>query len=160
MSKDQTLYNYRMAIDYFEDIKLHQKYRSRGYRLKEKEIISYAKKWDPNPFHIDQELAKNTPYGGLIAAGIHIEAISVKLSHQRKPRIAWIAVIGLDKLRFITPARPGDVLVLENEVIWKRTSKSDPNRGIVRYVSRLLNQRDEIVYSNVATALVAKRPKK
>jgi acyl dehydratase len=149
-----------MGIEYFEDIKLHQKYRSPGYRLKEKEIIAYAKRWDPNPFHVDPELAKNTSHGGLIASGNHIEAISVKLSHQRRPKIAWIAIMGLDKLRFVAPARPGDVLVLENEVIWKRKSKSDPNRGIIRYVSRLLNQRDEIVFSNVATALVARRPAK
>jgi len=149
-----------MVIDYFEDIKLHQKYRSVGYRLKEKEIIAYAKRWDPQPFHIDPELAKNTPYGGLIASGNHIEAICLKLSHQRKPRIAWIAIMGLDKLRFVAPARPGDVLVLENEVIWKRKSKSDPNRGIIRYASRLLNQRNEIVFSNIATALIAKRPVK
>ncbi len=145
-------------MDYYEDLKLHQKYRSRGYRLIEKEIIAYAKKWDPQPFHTDPELAKNTPYGGLTASGNHIQAICAKLSHQREPKIAWIASMGFDKLRYFAPARPGDILVLENEVIWKRKSKSDPNRGVVRFAARLLNQRNEIICSNIATTLVAKRP--
>ena len=65
-----------------------------------------------------------------------------------RPKIAWIAGLGLDKVRYNAPARPGDVLVLENEVIWKRKSKSDPNRGIIRYVARLVNQRNEIVLSS------------
>jgi acyl dehydratase len=145
-------------IAYFEDLKVHQKFKSSGYHLKEKDIIAYAKKWDPYPFHIDPTLAKKTPYGGLIASGNHIQAIAVKLAHQTRPKIAWMAGLGLDKLRYNAPVRPGDILFLENEVIWKRKSKSDPNTGIIRYVGRLINHRNETVFSCVATGLAARRP--
>jgi acyl dehydratase len=96
----------------------------------------------------------------LIASGSHIQAIAVKLAHQMKPKIAWIAGLGLDKVRYNAPARPDDILVLENEVIWKRKSRSDPNSGVIRYVGRLVNQRNEIVLSTTATGLVARRPAK
>jgi len=147
-----------MSTEYYEDIKLHQKYRSREYHLKEKEIIDYAKKWDPQPFHIHPEFAKNTKFGGLVASGSHLYAICMKLENEKRPRPAWIAALGLDKIRFLTPARPGDVLVFENEVIWKRESKSNSNAGIVHFAAKLINQRGEPVLTWEGTAMLEKRP--
>ena len=157
MSTDQTGYNYYISMDYFEDIKLHQMHRSRGYRLKEKEIIDYAKKWDPQPFHIDPEFAKNTKFGGLVASGAHLLAICFKLVSEREPQMAIIAGLGWEKVQFLTPARPGDVLIFEEEVVWKRESKSDPNAGIIHSTARLLNQRGEAVFTIEGTGLIQKR---
>jgi acyl dehydratase len=149
-----------MSIEYYEDIKLHQKYRSEGYHLKKKEIIDYAKKWDPQPQHIDPEQAKNTVFGGLVACGAHVIAIYTKLQGEINPKWAFVAGLGADKTRFLAPARPGDILTLENEAIWKRESKSRSNAGVVHFDIKLINQLGEIVYTSEGTGLVEKRPVK
>ena len=148
-----------MLKEYFEDINLHQRRRSREYHLTEKEIITFANQWDPQPYHVDPGFAKNTKFTGLVASGIHLVAILGKLLNERNPRPAFVAGLGLDKLRFVSPARPDDVLVLETEAIAKRESKSDPNVGIVSYACRLLNQRDEPLVTGEPTGLVEKRLK-
>jgi len=148
-----------MPTEYFEDIKLHQKRKSRGYQLSEQEIIDFAKQWDPQPFHIDHEFAKSTKFGGLSASGAHLIAICVKLGNEKNPTPAWMAGLGWDKVRFLSPARPGDVLTLEIETTSKRESKSDPNAGIVHFAGRLLNQHGEPVLAQKGSALVAKRRK-
>ncbi len=142
---------------YFEDIKPHNKQRSREYHLQEKEIIDFAKQWDPQPFHIDPEVAKNSKFGGLFASGAHLVAICYKLVTEREPKPAFIAGMGLEKAQFLTPARPGDILVFEEEVVWKRESKSDPKAGIIRSVGRLLNQHGQEVFTMEGTGLVLKR---
>jgi len=147
-----------MSVEYYEDIKLHQKYRSRGYLLTEQEIINFASEWDPQPMHIDPASAKNSSLGGVIAAATHIMAICTKLVNEKRPKPAFRPSPGWDKVRIITPARPGDVLTLEIEAVWKRRSKSRPDIGIVIYSQRLLNQRDEPVLTRKSITLVARRP--
>jgi len=145
--------------EYFEDIKLHQQYRSREYFLNEKEIIDFATVWDPQQLHIDKESAKNTKFGSLVASGIHLVAIGQKLANEMRPRPAWIAGLGWEKVQFLAPARSGDVLVLENEVIMKRESESDRSAGIVCYAARLLNQHNKLVLTYEGTALIERRHK-
>ena len=159
MSRGPTLYNGSMSTEYFEDIKLHQRYRSREYHLNEKEIIDFAKEWYPQPFYIDPEFARNAKFGGLSAAAIHLLAICAKLVNERRPRMACVASLGWDGIRFEATARPGDVLVFEDEVISKRESKSDPNAGVVRYAARLLKKHNEPVLTYEGTVLVEKRHK-
>jgi acyl dehydratase len=142
-----------MSIEYFEDIKLHQKYISRGYHLKENDIIDFARQWDPYPSHVDPGVS-----GGLFASAAQLLAIWYKLASEEDFNGAWIAGLGWDETRFLTHARPGDVLVLEKEVTWKRESKSNPNAGVIHYSVRLLNQRDEIVLTSGAPVLFQKRP--
>ena len=146
-----------MSTVYFEDIKLHQIHRSREYPLNEKEIIDFAKQWDPQPFHIDPESAKNTKFGGLIASGVHLVVIGQKLINERMPKSAFIAGLALDDFKWLAPARPGDVIVLEMEAISKRESNSNRNAGIVRYIYKLLNQRGEELLTYKGTALTQKR---
>jgi acyl dehydratase len=147
-----------VLVEYFENISLYQKDRSREYILHEKDIIDFAKKWTPQPFHMDPEYAKTTRIGSLFAAGAHLFAICAKLSAERTPRLATIAGMGIDEMRFLNPGRPGDIFVLEREVVSKRESKSDPNAGIVRYAMHLLNQREEPVLTYKIDMLVEKRP--
>ena len=148
-----------MSVEYFEDVKLHQKDRSRSYLLQETEIIDFAKKWTPQPFHIDPEYAKRTKIGGLFASGAHLFAICAKLTVERSSRPATIAGLGIDELRFLTPGRPNDLLLLEKEAISRQESNSDPNAGIVCYSMRLLNQREEPVMTYRLTLLLEKRHK-
>jgi acyl dehydratase len=147
---------------YYEDIKLHEKGRSRGYHLTEKEIIDFAKVWEPRLYHADHEFASKTKFGSVIATGNHLISIAYRLNYElsceKNPATAYIVSPGLDEIRFITPARPGDILVAETKAISKRPSKSDPHAGIVRYAWTLLNQRDELVLSLKLIAIVEKRP--
>ena len=146
-----------MSIEYFEDVELHKKHRSREFYLNEKDIIAFAEEWDPQPFHIDLESAKNSKFGGLIASGVHLIVIGQKLLNEKTPKTAWIAGLALDDFKWLAPARPGDVIVLEMEAISKRESNSNRNAGIVRYIYKLLNQRGEELLTYKGTALTQKR---
>jgi len=150
-------------LEYYEDIKLHEKYRSREYLLSEKEIIDFAKIWEPRSIHTDPESAKNTEFGGLIATGNHLMSIGVRLTYEVSCETAvptaYIVNLGWDEVRFVSPGRPGDRLIFEREVISKRDSKSRAGAGIVGYANRLINQREDLVVSYKTSALVEKRPK-
>jgi acyl dehydratase len=159
MPTGPTPYNNLMSTVYFEDMKLHQIHRSREYPLIEKDIIDFARQWDPQPFHLNPEFAKKTKFGGLSASGTHLVAICVKLGCERAPTPAWIAGLGWEKVQFLAPARPGDILIMEIETTAKRESKSDPNSGITHFSTRLLNQRGEAVLAMEGNVLVAKRPR-
>lgn len=150
------LYNELMTKEYFEDIELHQTHRLGEYLLKEQDIIDFAKKWDPLPFHTDPEFAKTTATGGLIASGFQLLAIAQGLFIGKRPT-AWLAGLGLDEVRFLAPVGPGDTLVLEVETLSKRSSKSNPKAGIVTHAFRLLNQRDEPVLTYKGAGIVEKR---
>ena len=156
-------YNEAMSLEYYEDIKLHQKYRSRGYPLTEEAIISFAKVWEPRPYHVDPDFARGTRFGSVIATGNHVISICYRLiyeiSCEKAAPTAYIAAMGLDEIRFTNAARPDDILVVELEAISKRESQSDQSAGIVRYSYSMVNQRDEQVLSFKSSALVEKRPK-
>jgi len=122
------------------------------------EIIEYAEKWDPQPRHIDPEAAKESSFGGLIASGSHIFAISVRLLVTQNPPVAVIAVVGCDKIRFTHPVRPGDVLTSYAECVEIRPSRTKADRGIVRNKVTLVNQNGEQVLSYIDTILALKRP--
>ncbi len=148
-----------MQIEYFEDIEPQQIYRSRGYTLTEKEIIDFAREWDPQPFHLDPEIARKSKLGSLCASGIHLIAICGKLMGEKKSKRAFVAGAGFEKVEFLTPARPEDVLVMEVETTMKRESKSDPRSGITKASTRLVNQQGEVVLSMESLQMIAKRPK-
>ena len=147
-----------MYPKYYEELELHKKIRSRGYLLTEPDIIDFARKFDPQPFHIDPEYARTTRFGGLFCSGVHLISISQRLMDEMSAQTAWIAGMGWDEVRFLTAGRPGDVLELETELTAKRESKSDPSRGVVHLTLKLLNQRNEVVLSYKAFGLIEKRP--
>ncbi len=143
-----------MTEEYFEEIELNNTHRSRTYPLEEKEIIRFAKEWNPEPYHIDPVAAKKSKIGSIFASGPHLIAISVKLTNEKRPRPMSVAGLGWDELRFSTPGRPGDLLVVETEAISKRLSRSNPQYGIVKYAVRLLNQNDDPVLTYSVTVMV------
>lgn len=146
-----------MNKQYFEDFVPGEVITLGSYPVSSDEILDYANKWDPQPLHMDPEAAKSTPFGGLIACGTHVFAISVRLLVTQKTPVAVIAALGLDEVRFSHPVRPGDVLTLIRECLEVRPSKSKSYRGIVRNNIRLVNQNGEQVLSYIDTILVAKR---
>ncbi|MDD5094159.1 MAG: MaoC/PaaZ C-terminal domain-containing protein [Dehalococcoidia bacterium] len=150
-----------MNLEYYEDISLAQKWKSRAYPLSQKEMVEFATVWEPRAYHVDPEFARNTKFGGLIATGNHLISIAYRLvyemSCEKTPPTAFIVGLGLDEIRFLVPARPGDILVLEREVISMRESKSNPEAGIVTYANRLLNQKEERVFTMNSSCLVERR---
>ena len=133
---------------YYDDIELGTTVRVGSYRIDAEDIVSYARRWDPLPVHVDEAAARQTIFGGLTASGSHTLAIRTLLLHRVPIQDGVIAAGGWDEVRFHKPVRPGDELWLEVAWMAKRLSASKPDRGIVTAVMKLLNQDDEVVLSH------------
>jgi acyl dehydratase len=143
----------------YEDYEIGKKILLGSHQLTSAEIIEFANKWDPVPFHTDEQAGAQSIHGGLIAAGAHIIAIRIKLIQDRGISPYVIATMGWDKVRFIKPGRPGDTLSLSFECIEKRLSNSRPNCGIVTMYFEMTNQNNILILSLNDTILVQKRYK-
>jgi len=133
---------------YYDDIELGTTVRVGSYRIDAEDIVSYARRWDPLPVHVDEAAARQTIFGGLTASGSHTLAIRTLLLHRVPIQDGVIAAGGWDEVRFHKPVRPGDELWLEVTWTAKRLSASRPDRGIVTASMKLLNQDDEVVLSH------------
>jgi acyl dehydratase len=110
------------------------------------EIIAFAQRYDPQPFHLDPEAARQSPYGGLIASGWHTAALAMRmLVDGFLPRAASLGSPGVDELRWLQPVRPGDTLSVRVEILEARRSRSKPEQGIVRTRVEVLNQTGTVV---------------
>src|SRR5439155_19897157 len=115
---------YGMKELYFEDFHVGDRFRSSEYTMTESEMIEFARRFDPQPFHIDPEAAKRSVFGGLIASGWHTAAIAMRLRTQSEIRVAGGMIgMGVDELRWPRPVRSGDTIHLETEVIETRPSR-------------------------------------
>lgn len=123
------------------------------YTVSKEEILDIARRYDPLPFHLDEEAAKKSIYGGLTAPGVLTQCINVWLIAHSLPRAAVIGLVGKDEVVFPNPVRPGDRLHLEREALGKRRSRSKPDRGLNRTRFIVKNQNDEIVYSAIHTGM-------
>ena len=124
------------------------------YTVTEEEILDFARRYDPQWFHIDPEAAAQGRFGGLIASGWHTCGIAMRLAVDTAlVGSESFASPGLEKLHWRNPVRPGDSLRLRAEVLEKRVSASRPGVGILRWRWHLGNQRGEEVLDLVATSL-------
>lgn len=146
-----------MSERYFEDLKVGDRFHSDTYEVTEDEIVNFAREFDPQIFHVDATSAKQTMFEGLIASGWHTASITMRLFVQTMRVPGGIVGLGVDELRWPNPVRPGDLLWVETEIVDLRESRSKPNYGIIRLRNITKNQRDEIVQSMLASALVPKR---
>src|SRR4030042_1657457 len=146
-----------MSIKYYEDFNVGSQDTFGNYIVVKDEIIEYARKWDPQPFHIDEEKAKKSVFNGLTAAGSHIFAISILLIMQREIKVQVVAMLGIEKLQFKHPVRPGDRLSLTHECIDKRESENKDDRGIVQNRITLKNQNGDDVLTYIDNMLISKR---
>lgn len=144
---------------YFEDFSLGWTCTTPTRTLDREAIVEFARQWDPQRFHTDEEAARQTPFGGLIASGWHTAATAMRLMCDAYLNdSACIGSPGIEQIRFLLPVRPGDELRLRAEVIEARRSASRPDRGIVRWSWDVLNQRDQTVLSMIGTQLFLLRP--
>jgi acyl dehydratase len=122
------------------------------------EIIEFATRYDPQPFHVDPVAAEQSPYGGLIASGWHTCALTMRLLvDSYLSADSSLGSPGLDELRWLAPVRPGDELTVHIRVLDARASASKPDRGIVRTRIEVVNQDATTVLSMVAVNLVRRR---
>jgi len=143
---------------YFEDVQVGEKASLGTHTVTEEEILAFARRYDPQPFHIDPEAAKRSIFGGLIASGWHTCAIMMKMTVEadRKSRAVTTGSPGVDSCRWLKPVRPGDTLAGRTEVLETWPSRSKPI-GFVRSRVEMLNQRGEIVLSLVGIAMYRRR---
>ena len=142
---------------YLDDLVVGQKFKSREYLLDAEQIMAYAREFDPQPFHTDQEQAKNTFFKGLAASGWHTASITMKLVVESLPMSAGVIGAGVEELSWPLPTRPGDRLHLESEVLEIIPSRSRPERAIVRIRCETKNQNGEVVQSFIPKLLAFKR---
>lgn len=144
----------------FEEIEVGERYSgSETYLVTRDELIEFARKWDSRDYHVDEQAAKRSIFGGLVASGAHVIAIWTRLSlAARRETRPWATLAGLgSEIEMRNPTRPGDELHYLGEVIEKRESARRPEAGIVRTRHRLLNQRDQLVFESVSAVLVRRR---
>jgi len=145
---------------WFEDYALGAIAEFGPIRVDETEVVDFGRRFDPQPFHVDAGAAAAGPFGGLIASGWHTCALMMRLFAQEfLSPASSLASPGVDELRWILPVRPGDELVLRTTVEEARSSRSKPDRGLVRTRIELINQADEVVLRMVAMNLIRRRPR-
>lgn len=147
-----------MTSGYFEDFEVGDSRKAGPYLVSKAEIIQVAKQFDPRPFHIDEDAAARSVFGGLTASAAHTFAIYIFLTNKVQPPLRALAGLGYDELKQPNAVRPGDELDLEATVLEKRESKSRPDTGILRSQIYLRNQKRETVLQCIASVLVARRP--
>lgn len=148
-----------MTMIYLDDLQPGQVHHLGRRRLARDEIVAFARDWDPQPFHLDEQAAATSIYGGLIASGWHTVCVFMRLfADGLLNRAAAMGSPGVDELRWLKPVRPDDVLEGRLEILDVRPSRSKPDRGIVRARSVMTNQDGEDVLRFVATLLFRRRP--
>jgi acyl dehydratase len=144
---------------YLEDFAAGQVYAGSGrLRVETDRIRSFAAEFDPQPFHLNEEAARDSLFRGLAASGWHTAALTMRLlvDSDLKPAGGVIGA-GFDELRWPLPVRPGDELRVESEILEVRPLKSRADRGVVKLRTTTLNQREEAVQVSVGNIFVLRR---
>lgn len=147
-------------MQYFEDIAVGATAAFGHYPVTLDEVIAFAEKYDPQPFHLSDEAAAKTHFGRLSASGWHSCAMTMAMlvEHIGEHRQASLGSPGIDELKWLKPVYPGDTLRCVTEVLGKRVSASRPEMGIVKSRMQVFNQDDVMVMTFVSNALMQTRP--
>ena len=143
---------------YLEDLSVGDRFQSGEHTLDVAQIKAFALQFDPQPFHTDEEAAKNTFFGGLAASGWHTAALTMKLLVESGVPLADGIIGSGGELQWPKPTRPGDVLHVDTEILEITPSRSKPDRGMITTRSETRNQRDEIVQVLTVKVIVPRRP--
>jgi acyl dehydratase len=145
-------------LKYYEDYALNRTIEIPvTYKVTEEEVIRMAEKWDPQPFHMDKEAARQSIFGGLVASSAHIIPMFIWLGQQEGTRTAAVSALGFEEMKTLLPIRPGDVISYRYECTAKRLSKSRMGVGIVKCEGRMYNQAGELVFTGTVASLVKTR---
>jgi acyl dehydratase len=146
-------------MQYFEDYVVGTKSSFGRYEVTREEVIEFASKYDPQPFHLSDEAAAKTYFGRLSASGWHTCAMLMRMlvENMKDQKTASLGSPGLESLQWKKPVYPGDVLRVETELFEKRRSKSRPEMGITKNRVQVFNQNDELVLESINLGLVGVR---
>ncbi len=146
-------------MKYWEDFEIGETVGLGSHAITQEEILAFARKYDPQPFHTDPEAARRSIFGELIASGWHTCALMMRLSVEaaRREEAAATGSPGLDSCRWLKPVRPGDVLTGRTAVLETWPSRTRPI-GFVRRRVEMLNQRGEVVMEIVGITMYQRRP--
>jgi len=147
-------------VRYLEDLEPGDKFVSGRLSVEAERIKSFAAEFDPQPFHLNEDSARDSFFNGLAASGWHTAAMTMRLLVESdfKPAGGIIGA-GFDDMRWPRPVRPGDELHVESEVLEVRPSKSRPDQGLIKVRTTTLNQNNEPVQVFVGNLIVLRRPK-
>ena len=144
---------------YFEDFAEGQVFELGETTVSEEEILAFARKFDPQPFHIDPEAARRSMYKGLIASGWHTGSIYMGLMVRNLLLdSSSLGSAGIDELRWLNPVRPGDRLRARLTVTSVRPSSKRADRGTVFTQGEMLNQNGERVFFVRSSGMFGRRP--
>ncbi len=145
---------------YLEDYQVGQRSSFGSYKVTHEEVVEFASKYDPQPFHLDDAAAAQTYFGRLSASGWHTCAMTMRMlvDNIAQEKSAGLGSPGLDELRWLKPVYPGDTLRVEVEVIEVRPSQSRPEMGSTKNRVTVFNQNDEPVMTMTSIGLVRRRP--
>ncbi len=144
---------------YFEDLVVGTKQAYGRYEVTRDEVIEFATKYDPQPFHLDDDAAAQTHFGRLSASGWHTCAMvmAMMVENFMGQKSAGLGSPGLEDLKWKIPVYPGDVLRVESELIEKRRSQSRPEMGLTKTRIQVFNQNDQMVVESTNIGLMQVR---
>jgi len=143
---------------HLEDFTVGQTFSSGRLKVDAEQIKTFAAAFDPQPFHLDEESARNTFFKGLAASGWHTAALTMRLLVGSPVRPANGIIGAGAEISWPKPTRPGDELHLESEVLEVRPSQSRPDRGMVKVQTKTINQNGDTVQILIANLIVTRRP--
>jgi acyl dehydratase len=144
------------AMLYLDDLIIGQRFESGAVTVDAGAIRAFAREFDPQPFHLDEEAARDSLFGGLAASGWHTAALTMRLLVDSVPVAGGIVGAGCE-ITWPRPARPGDTLSVTSEIVEVTPSRSRPDRGRIVVRSETLNQKGEVVQVLVAKLVVPRR---
>ena len=147
-------------MQYFEDIAVGATSRFGAYAVTREEVVAFAQKYDPQPFHLSDEAAAQTHFGRLSASGWHTCAMTMAMlvENLSKNRQAGLGSPGVDELRWQKPVYPGDRLTVKGTIVEKTPSRSKPQIGSFRTETIVENQHGEPVMRFTSIVLMRRRP--
>ena len=145
---------------YFEDLQIGAETDFGSYPVTREEVLEFARKYDPQPFHLSDEAAAKTHFGRIAASGWHTAAMAMAViaRHVVKHEQAGLGSPGIDELRWKKPVYPGDTIHVRGRIIDKTPSRSRPDMGSFRTETIVTNQDGETVMSFQSIVLIRRRP--
>ena len=150
---------------YFEDLKVGAETEFGSYEVTREEVLEFARKYDPQPFHIDPEAAKHSMFGGLIASGWHTAAVWMKLAIAERERSAGTSPIlragvspGFEDMKWLKPVRPGMTIRFSSEITGKKELASRPELGLVLSRNKGHDEDGDLVFRFTGKGFVQRRP--
>ena len=149
-----------MRVIYFEDLVVGKETLFGSYDVTREEVLDFARKYDPQPFHLSDEAAAKTYFGRLSASGWHTCAMTMAViaRHVVEEEQAGLGSPGIDELRWLKPVYPGDTLTVRGRIVEKTPSRSKPGIGSFRTTTTVTNQDDVPVLTFTSIVLIRRRP--